>query len=165
MREIFWIRNDDRLKLAIVARPRGHDWLETDIARLKDGGIEGIVSLLTPPEADELGLREESAIARDLELSFFSFPIPDRMVPHNADEFSNFVTSIAAKVKSGQAIGIHCRGSIGRATITAASLLVHLGWDPDAALSEIEIARGCLVPDTAEQRAWILALRPPYSAR
>lgn len=165
MREIYWIRNDDRLKLAIVARPRGYDWLETDIARLKNGGIEGIVSLLTPPETDELGLAGESSVAKNLELSFFSFPIPDRTVPVDADAFLQFVATVSAEAASGRAIGIHCRGSIGRATVTAASILIRLGWKADDALEEIELARLCPVPDTPEQRAWILALRPPYSAR
>ena len=120
----------------------GYDWLETDILSLNNGGIEGIVSLLTLPEAGVLGFAEESSAAKNLGPSSFSFPVPDRMVPHNADEFSNFVTSVAAEVESGQAIGIHFGGSIGRATITAASLLVHLRWNADAALSEIEVARG-----------------------
>ena len=165
MQEIYWIRSDDPLRVAIVARPRGDDWLETDLSRLKNGGIEGIVSLLTAPEAEELGLAEESAIATSLGLSFFSFPIPDRTVPPDRDAFSAFVANLAAEVTRGRAVGVHCRGSIGRSTVTAASLLVHLGWKAEAALNEIEIARGCLVPDTPEQRAWILALRPPYSAR
>lgn len=165
MKDIFWIRNDDQTRLAIVARPRGDDWLETDLSRLKLGGIEGIVSLLTAPEAEELGLAEESAVATSLGLSFFSFPIPDRTVPVDTDEFSEFVAAAAAEVTRGRAVGIHCRGSIGRSTVTAASLLVRLGWKADVALEEIEVARGCLVPDTPEQRAWILALQPPYSAR
>lgn len=165
MKGIYWIRNDDPSKLAIVARPRGNEWLETDLDRLKIGGIEGIVSLLTTPEAEILGLVDESAVAARLGISFFSFPIPDRRVPENTDAFSEFVAGIAAEVKSGRAIGIHCWGSIGRSTVAAASLLVHLGWNADAALDEIEVARGCPVPDTREQRAWILTLRPPHPAR
>lgn len=165
MKEIYWIRKDDHTRLAIVARPRGGDWLETDLSRLKNGGIEGIVSLLTAPEVEELGLTEESSFAAALGLSYFSFPIPDRTVPLDAGGFSEFIASLSAEVESGRALGIHCRGSIGRATVTAASLMVRLGWKPDVALDEIELARLCPVPDTPEQRAWILALRSPYSAR
>jgi protein-tyrosine phosphatase len=53
-------------------------------------------------------------------------------------------------------MGVHCRGSIGRATVTAACTLIHLGWTPQAALSAIQAARGCAVPDTQEQEDWIL---------
>jgi len=31
-----------------------------------------------------------------------------------------------------------------------------LGWNAARALDEIEVARGCLVPDTEEQRDWIM---------
>ena len=33
---------------------------------------------------------------------------------------------------------------------------IHLGWSPLAALKKIESARGCSVPDTDEQREWII---------
>jgi hypothetical protein len=39
----------------------------------------------------------------------------------------------------------------------AASILIHLGWKPLQALKAIGAARGCPVPDTPEQRNWILA--------
>jgi len=52
---------------------------------------------------------------------------------------------------------VHCRGSIGRATVTAACTLIQLGRKPRAALAAIEAARGCAVPDTEEQRSWILS--------
>jgi protein-tyrosine phosphatase len=165
MKEIYWIRNDDQTRLAIVARPRGDDWLESDLSRLKNSGIDGVVSLLTEPEEEELGLTDELTLASSLGLSFFSFPIPDRTVPQDMARFSEFIVKISEEIEAGRALGIHCRGSIGRATITAASLLVQLGWKADVALEEIELARLCPVPDTAEQRTWILALRPPYSTR
>lgn len=165
MKDIYWIRNDARTRLAIVARPRGDDQLERDLAGIKRGGIEGIVSLLTGPEEEVLGLGAESSIAGNLGLSFFSFPIIDRQIPDNAEAFSRFIATVAGHLKAGMAIGIHCRGSIGRSSVTATSLLVQLGWQAGDALEEVELARRCPVPDTAEQKAWILALEPPYSAR
>jgi hypothetical protein len=54
---------------------------------------------------------------------------------------------------------MHCRGSIGRAPVTAACTLVHLGWTPADALKAIEKARGCSLPDTEEQRRWILSYK------
>jgi hypothetical protein len=40
--------------------------------------------------------------------------------------------------------------------VAAASALVHLGWQPRDALAAIGTARRFPVPDTDEQRAWIL---------
>jgi hypothetical protein len=31
-----------------------------------------------------------------------------------------------------------------------------MGWKAETALAEIEAARGCSIPDTPEQREWIL---------
>ena len=44
----------------------------------------------------------------------------------------------------------------------AACVLIALGTDPDAALTRIAVARGLPVPETAEQRQWVLdfARRP-----
>ena len=57
---------------------------------------------------------------------------------------------------AGERIGVHCRGSIGRATVATACILIHLGWDAQTALAAIAHARGVPVPDTPEQECWIL---------
>jgi protein-tyrosine phosphatase len=66
---------------------------------------------------------------------------------------------LASRLRAGEHIGVHCRGSVGRATVTAACTLVELGWAPNAALAAIEAARGCPIPDTDEQEFWILNYR------
>jgi protein-tyrosine phosphatase len=154
--DIFWIDGEPPPGLAIVLRPRGGDWLEDELHRLKRGGIETLVSLLEDEEASELGLVEEGTLARKSGLSYLSHPIPDRHVPPDTAAFRHFVTGLAERLRRGRRIGVHCRGSIGRATITAASALIHLGWMPETALTAIETARGCTIPDTPEQRDWIL---------
>jgi hypothetical protein len=47
--------------MAIVARPRGNDWLCDEISALSGEGIEILVSMLTDEETDELGLNDELA--------------------------------------------------------------------------------------------------------
>jgi hypothetical protein len=42
--------------IAIVARPRGNDWLCEEISALSREGIEILVSMLTEEEAEELGM-------------------------------------------------------------------------------------------------------------
>jgi hypothetical protein len=49
------------------------------------------------------------------------------------------VKDLALRVRDGQRLGIHCWGSIGRATVTAACTLIHLGWEPpEAALPPLK---------------------------
>ena len=63
MKDIYWIRHDQQSRLAIVARPEGEEWLEEDLASLKQGGIDVLVSLLMPDEAEDLGLAHEGDLA------------------------------------------------------------------------------------------------------
>lgn len=156
MKDIFWIKTDNVPSLAIVLRPRGDDWLEDELRRLKQNNIDTVVSMLEMHEAVSLGLAEEAVEAGRADLQFLSFPIPDREVPHNIVAFREFAANLAERLKNGECIGIHCRGSIGRATIAGACALIHLGWNPQTALLAIEKARGINVPDTPEQAAWIL---------
>jgi len=153
---VFWIVGTPPPGLAIVLRPRGGDWLEDELMRMKRDGVQVLVSLLEIDEAEELGLSEEAEMAAQTGLQYLSYPIPDRHTPPDRKEFRRFAEKLAERLHVGQRIGIHCRGSIGRATITAACALIHFGWKPEAALDAIEEARGCAVPDTEEQRRWII---------
>jgi protein-tyrosine phosphatase len=153
---VFWIDGDPQSGLAIVLRPRGDEWVREDLEEMKQSGVQTLISLLHPHEAVWLGLADEAAIALELGLGFVSYPILDAHVPDDEDHFRSFVSGLAERISAGEKIGLHCQGSIGRATVTAAGTLIHLGWKPKDALAAIQAARGCVVPDTAEQRRWIL---------
>jgi protein-tyrosine phosphatase len=154
--DIFWIEGNPPASLAVVLKPRGGDWLEDDLLRMKRDGIETLVSLLEKDEADMLGLEDEGLMAGKIGLRFLSHPIPDVHVPPHTADFQAFVAGLADRLRAGEHIGVHCRGSIGRATVTAACTLIELGWTAKDALAAIEAARGCVVPDTQEQEDWIL---------
>lgn len=160
MKDIYWIEHDERPHLAIVARPRGDDWLEEDLANLKRGGIEVLVSLLMPSEAIDLGLAAERDLAERLGIEFVSYPVLDRTTPGDMGGFRLLVAQLADAVRVGKHVGAHCRGCIGRATITTAAILIHLGYKPVDALAMVEKARGCTVPDTPEQLNWIMRFEP-----
>jgi protein-tyrosine phosphatase len=154
VKTVCWIT---RTGLGIASRPRGEDWLEDDMLRLKNEGIQTLVSTIEEWEARVLGLAEEDAIAERLGLHFISYPMLDRSVPPDQQQFRKFVTSLARRLETGEKIGVHCRGCIGRSTLVTACTLIVMGWSASDALSAIEIAREFPVPDTDEQRAWILA--------
>jgi hypothetical protein len=60
-------------KLATITRPRGEDWPKGEIAGWRSTGIDLVVSLLEPDEADQLGLHDESRPADAAGIQFFSF--------------------------------------------------------------------------------------------
>lgn len=156
MSTIFWVEVEPKVPLAIVLCPRGDSVLSDEMAELKAGGVETLVSLLEKDEAAWLGLAEERHMAAQTGIKFLSHPIPDANVPLDAAAFRVFVKGLAKHLRAGEHIGVHCRGSIGRATVTAACTLIHLGFAPSNALAAVEAARGCQVPDTLQQARWIL---------
>ncbi len=115
--------------------------------------MDGLVSLLTPAEEEELDLATEEAACRILGMQFLPFPIDDRSVPSNTALALDFVRSLSQLRLDGKTIVVHCRAGIGRASIIAAAVLTLEGATPTAALEVIAAARGCSVPDTAEQVA------------
>lgn len=160
MKDIYWIVHSESPSLAIVARPRGDDWLEEELHNLKRGGIDILVSLLMPEEASDLGLSYEAELAQRVGLEFISQPIPDRTTPADEKSFREMIMRLVDAIAAGKRVGAHCRGCIGRATVTTAAVLIQLGAKPVEALAMIEEARGCSVPDTADQLNWILSFEP-----
>jgi len=164
VKDVFWIAGSPSIptaRLSIILRPHGKDLLLEELLRIKNSGVQTVVSMLEDWEADYLGLEHEQKVAEQIGLNFLSFPIPDGAVPGDKADFRRFINGLAARVRNGDAIGVHCRGCIGRSTIAVAATLIHLGLTPESALNAVESARGCSVPDTEEQREWILR----YEAR
>jgi protein-tyrosine phosphatase len=156
MNNVLWIRGNPPVRLAVVLRPDGVPWLRDSLLGAKQAGVQTIISLLEPDEAVWLGLADEGPLAEEIGMSFLSFPIRDMQVPSDTARFRTFVAGLAARLRAGESLGVHCRGSIGRTTIAAACTLIHLGWKPEDAVAAIEAARGCPVPNTAEQLRWIM---------
>jgi protein-tyrosine phosphatase len=152
--EIFWIDGNPPPGLSIVLRPRGSDRLEDEFSRMKRKGTPTLVSLLEDDEALEPGLGEERMLATTAGLTCLQHPIPDRHPPPDSAGFRHFARKLSERLQAGEPIGVHCRGSIGRASLTAGCTRIHLGWNPEQAA--IEASRGCTIPDTSQPREWIL---------
>ena len=89
-------------------------------------------------------------------MAFLSFPIPDRAVPGSRSAALQLAQDLAARLATGDAALIHCRAGIGRSAVIAACVMIRLGIDAAEALARITAARGVPVPDTDEQRAWVI---------
>ncbi|MFE6049145.1 tyrosine protein phosphatase [Kitasatospora sp. NPDC056446] len=144
-------------RLSTMARPRGDDWLDDEMAALKRCGVDVLVCALTGPELDELGLADEPRAAAAAGLRFVAIPVADRTVPDRAAVLPT-LHALAELLRGGAHIVTHCRAGIGRSSLLAAALLILDGVAPDTAWDRIERARGLPVPDTAEQREWTVGL-------
>jgi protein-tyrosine phosphatase len=138
-----------------MPRPRGGDWLEDEVHSWRQAGVDVVLSLLTRDEVADLGLADEEELCRANRIQFLSFPIADRGVPESREAVANLVAKLAEHLGDGMNVALHCRQGIGRAAVIAACLLVWLGIDPESAIRQVGTARGCLVPETPEQRRWI----------
>lgn len=141
--------------LAMMARPVPGEWIDEQFSKLSEMGIERIVSLLEPEEAQELGLGAESELCAAHGIQFLSFPIGDRGVPSSIRDFRELSFMLYETTAGGINTVIHCRAGIGRASLMAGSVLLFAGFEPDDAFKHIAKARGMEVPDTDEQRAWL----------
>jgi len=144
-------------QVSIMARPRGGDWLLNDIKAIRSADVDVLVSLLTPDEVMELELREEAECCRHQEVIYLSFPIPDRRTPLFSERTFTFLEQLHRQVIAGKHVVLHCRQGLGRAALMAASVLVLSGFSPDQAFERLSSVRGYPVPETEEQRAWVVA--------
>jgi hypothetical protein len=134
---VYWVPNDRLGRIGIMSRPRGGDWLEDEIRGLRSAGVDVLVSLLT----------QEADLCIQNGIEFLSFAIQDRGVPNLDSDAPRFLARKAAVV--------HCRMGVGRSAVWAACLLAGQGVAVGQAFKLIADARGCSVPDTLEQRAWV----------
>lgn len=153
--EIYPISDVPFGRLAIMPRPRAGDWLRDEVASWHQAGFTCVVSLLDSDEVSELGLEWEAETCRQSGIDFLTFPVPDRGVPHSADELAILVESLISRLRAGQGIAIHCRIGVGRSALVAACVLAAVGQPVETAWQSIQKARGMSVPDTPEQRAWV----------
>ena len=143
--------------LAVMAKPVSGEWIEDEFFGIAKAGIKQIVSLLEIHEEYEVGLQNERKLAEQNHMVFISFPIQDRGLPNSVSEFSKVTKKLYQEIAAGKNTVIHCRAGIGRTGIVAAGVLLHYGFKPDEAFRHISAKRGVQVPDTDEQRNWILS--------
>ena len=142
--------------LAVMARPVPGDWVDDEFAKISVFGIHRIVSLLEPAEAIAIGLEDESVFCERHSMEFVPYPIPDRGLPESIADFAEFTRSLYESIGQGNNTVIHCRAGIGRTGVVAAGILLHAAFDGESAFDHITKARGISVPDTEEQRQWII---------
>jgi protein-tyrosine phosphatase len=144
--------------LSLMAHPRGGDWLVDEVEALHAARVDVLVSLLTPEEIRELDLGEEGLLCQEQGIYYLSFPIQDRHVPSARADALNFLEQLSKLLLEGQHIAIHCWMGVGRTGLVAAGLLVFNGYTPQHAIEILSTARGLPVPETDEQRAWVVSL-------
>lgn len=139
----------------MMARPKGNDWLEDEILKLKQHDVSMVVSLLERSESRELELENERVLCSKHDIEFVNFPIQDRSIPEDLKSFANLIHKINDELKSDKRIAIHCRMGIGRTSVVAAAILVKNGMNTELVFDFLSKKRTLEVPDTKEQVQWL----------
>lgn len=158
--KIYWINEDriGRFLIGSMARPRGNDWLEDQIKGLKLNKVDCLVSLLEKSEERELGLELESQTCGGLGIEFINHPIRDVDLPDSKDDFIKLVNSLTDRISQEKKVVIHCRMGIGRSSMLIAAIMLRLGYKGREVFDIIGKHRQLEVPDTEEQKNWILSI-------
>ena len=133
---IYWIPGPWIGKLAILARPRGDDWLADEVDGWRVAGVQVVLSLLSADETRELGLEDELSLVDHAGLRFINFPINDYDVPSSAAALRQLVRAVEEFLDQGHVVGIHCRAGVGRSALVAACLLVNNGEDSESSFKK-----------------------------
>ena len=142
--------------LAVMAKPVPGEWIDDEFSGLRAVGLRQVVSLLENHEAYELGLAEEEQLCEKHGLTFISYPIPDRGLPLTVNGFKELTKAIYHQSAGGDSTVVHCRAGIGRTGLVAAGVLLHAAFGAEEAFDHISKVRGVEVPDTEDQRNWLL---------
>ena len=89
---------------------------------------------------------------------FYLPPIIDRSVPTEKQtiQIKELAKKLVEKVNQNEKIIVHCRGGIGRAGMLCSAILIEQEIKPQEAIEKISEARGVTIPDTEEQKRWIM---------
>jgi len=160
-KEVFWI-NEELLgnqQFGTMPCPLGDEHLESQIQSLKAQGVDFVVSLMQSEEQSSLGLDEEARMCEKFGIGFKHFPIEDYGTPEFIDDFVAFVKELAKILKNKKRLVLHCQAGIGRASVTAASIMIHLGFDPDRVFETISKHRKRAVPDRQSQVEFVMSIK------
>ncbi len=127
--------------------------LQTDLTRLRQvHGVQTLVSLLEPAEAERYVLGRYDAAADDLGLDVLHHPVPDMDAPQDPASFAEFVDEVMNRLLNGETVVIHCLGGLGRAGTLASCLFVQAGMTPGQALARVRAARPGAVETEVQER-------------
>lgn len=154
--EIYKVKELENGFLAAMAKPVPGEFIEEEFKGIANEGINQIVSLLEKSEEYSVGLSREEALTIRNGMQFVSYPIQDMCLPASLASFSSFTREIYNQITDGVNTVVHCRAGIGRTGLVTAAVLLHSGMEPEEAFSLVSEKRGIVVPDTEEQRNWLV---------
>jgi protein-tyrosine phosphatase len=139
---------------------KGRQWqrdLAADLAAIEAWGATTLLSLVEPHEFAKLGVPGFAEAAGRSGLDWHHVPIPDMRAPQSSTiaAWAKSGPAIAAALRRGERVAIHCAAGLGRTGSIAAKLLVEFGVPPAEAILRVRAVRPGTI-ESAEQEAFVL---------
>jgi len=135
----------------------GQNWqrdLEQDLGELRAWGAASIVTLLEAGELNGLGVAALGKRVTAHAMRWYHWPVADMQAPGRAffKIFNRTANALDDQLCAGDRIVLHCAAGLGRTGTVAASLLIRSGLTPEAAISQVRLARPGAIETTAQER-------------
>ena len=143
-----------RGSLWLSAMPgRFGSWREFE-AQARAGGLAVVVCLTPRDEIEELSPDYADAIRRGgTAYEWLHVPVPNFGVPPDAHAFRGAIERLARRIRSGEAVLMHCAAGMGRTGSAAACVLKALGLPSSEALARVRAAGSN--PQNADQSGFV----------
>jgi len=152
-------------RLLLHSMPGRFESIETVWHQVRSEAVGAIVCLTEEYEIRLKSSRYAEALeAGSVPCSVLPFEIREGGVPEDRDSFWALANDVANRLKSGEAVLIHCAGGVGRTAMLAVSVLLALGEPMDEAESVVSRA-GSIVETMAqiEMLSWCATRASPGS--
>ena len=160
--KINWLVLEKKGKIGLTGYPGKNrflfsDSLDRDLKIIKKSATL-LVTLIQKSEFELLYLDDIEDKAAEYGLEWIHAPIRDFSVPDDIfmEKWPVYSSHIRGLLNSGKSIVIHCWGGYGRTGLTAAMLLIDMGFKPDEAVKLVRKTRAGTI-ETKEQEAFCLA--------
>ena len=143
-----------RGRVYLASMPGRYEHLAAALGEMDRLGIQRIVCLTPDREIADKAPEYARALANGgVGRPCERYDVADYRAPAIADAFGDFVGHVAARVREGEHLLVHCAGGIGRTGTFAVCLLLALGWPIDRARDAV--AKAGSRPESDEQNAFL----------
>ena len=117
--------------------------LTESLEQLKESGATAIITLMSAAELTDNHLPDFQQAVAASGLAWFHLPVPDDDLP--GEDFNHawqaIYPQLLQRLRSGEALAIHCKGGSGRTGLIAAKLMLATGYDAEQAIIAIQALR------------------------